>query len=197
MQVKASQKKSNLGPLHVSAGLVAILVAVTVANTRQGQIAGESTSLSSSSGRKIASVGDQNIQPSAALTDRLVKELKYAQSEQKSAVRPSAMDRLLFEKLDGRYSVTTVQGKLLTLELSEAKQGIEVANEIEFVRDFAALLDMTDVSTLESRQEGDQTHTLLAGSSMSAMDQKSFFEMVLDSTGRLLSLKKVSESSLQ
>lgn len=195
MQVKMSQKKSQmkLNTLHVTAGLVAIMVAVTVANTRHAKL--ESQELSSS-GRKIASVSPLSPTASNELTAKLVEELRQTQSIQKNAVKPSATDRLLFETLDGQYSMTTDEGQIMALELTSDRGGVTIESETEFVKSNASALDLSEVEAVESRLEGERKLTVISGKTLSSIDQKKIYEIATDSEGRLLSLKRINQTSL-
>lgn len=161
------------------------------ASTR-GQNQGQTQSQIQSQTRNVASVPTGTSQWEDEMVARMAK-LDVDDAE-KVGRRPSSLDRLRFEFLEGKYAVRLENGKIDELEFADPSQSGDfpkfVNDRVKFLEINRDLLPVQFVKSVrtKSAKQGDQTverYNLLNTSDVPVAK----VEFHLDSAGRLLSMK--------
>lgn len=182
----------------IATALVSLIFLVTLANNsllsapdvviNQGSFAG---SVPNAGGRAIASVPTGTSDWEDQMVSRLSK-LSLSNSKE-FGVRPSALDKLTLETLEGKYAVRLENGKIR--ELNFTNTGNDVAKAINdraaFINQNRDLLPISYNSMMKVESKNDGSGTVeayeLIDNTVANNKAKVWFRM--DSAGRLISMK--------
>ncbi len=140
-------------PSLVGVSLVAVFLATIVLNE---VVKSPSLSVQARS-RQIASLNESEIKKEISWEQGWAKQVSAGNVKGKMAVRPSLQDELLYGALEGRYNVQFHNGKIVSLELSEASSSNPVAkiNPLDFLQKYKTFFSdkLQSVKMTESKGE--------------------------------------------